>query len=60
MKEKLLIVGAGGFCRVTLEHALKDFDCSFVDDGKSIGEVIDGVKVIGGVDDLLTLFTEYN
>lgn len=59
MKEKLLIVGAGGFGRVTLEHAIKDFDCSFVDDGKSIGEEINGVKVVGGVDDLSPLFTEY-
>lgn len=59
MKEKLLIVGAGGFGRVTLEHAIKDFDCSFVDDGKSIGEAINGVKVVGGVSDLPFLFTEY-
>ena len=59
MKEKLLIVGAGGFGRVTLEHAIKDFDCSFVDDGKSIGEEINGVKVVGGVSDLPSLFTEY-
>lgn len=50
MKEKLLIVGAGGFGRVTLEHAIKDFDCSFVDDGKSIGEEINGVKVVGGME----------
>ena len=59
MKDKLLIVGAGGFGRVTLEHAIKDFDCSFVDDGKSIGEEINGVKVVGGVSDLPFLFTEY-
>ena len=59
MKEKLLIVGAGGFGRVTLEHAIKYFDCSFVDDGKSIGEEINGVKVVGGVGDLPSLFTEY-
>ena len=59
MKEKLLIVGAGGFGRVTLEHAIKDFDCSFVDDGKSIGEEINGVKVVGGVSDLPSLFMEY-
>ena len=56
---KLLIVGAGGFGRVTLEHAIKDFDCSFVDDGKSIGEEINGVKVVGRVSDLPALFTEY-
>ena len=59
MKEKLLIVGAGGFGRVTLEHAIKNFDCSFVDDGKSIGSEINGVKVVGGVNDLPSLFTEY-
>ena len=59
MKEKLLIVGAGGFGRVTLEHAIKYFDCSFVDDGKSIGEEINGVKVVGGVSDFPFLFTEY-
>ena len=59
MKEKLLIVGAGGFGRVTLEHAIKDFDCSFVDDGKSIGEEINGVKVVGGVSDFISLFMEY-
>lgn len=58
MREKLLIVGAGGFGRVTLEHAIKQYDCSFVDDGKSIGEEINGVKVVGGVNDLSVLFTE--
>ena len=60
MKEKLLIVGAGGFGRVTLEHAIKDFDCSFVDDGKSIGVEINGVQVVGVVSDLPSLFMEYN
>ena len=59
MKDKLLIVGAGGFGRVTLEHAIKDFDCSFVDDGKPIGEEINGIKVVGGVNELPSLFTEY-
>ena len=47
LKEKLLIVGASGFGCVTLEHAIKVFDCSFVDDGKSIGEEINGLKVVG-------------
>lgn len=59
MKEKLLIVGAGGFGRVTLEHAIKQYDCSFVDDGKPIGEDINGIKVVGGVEDLISLFAEY-
>lgn len=59
MKDKLLIVGAGGFGRVTLEHAIKEYDCSFADDGKSIGEEINGVKVVGRVKDLPVLFDEY-
>lgn len=59
MREKLLIVGAGGFGRVTLEHATKEYDCSFVDDGKLIGEIVDGVEVVGKVNDLLFLFKEY-
>lgn len=59
MKEKFLIVGAGGFGRVTLEHAIKEYDYAFVDDGKSIDEEINGVKVVGGVKDLPSLFTEY-
>lgn len=59
MKEKLLIVGAGGFGRVTLEHAIKDYDCSFVDDGKSIGEKINGIEVVGGIKDLSLLFLKY-
>ena len=59
MKEKLLIVGAGGFGRVTLEHTIKEFDCSFIDDGKIIGEEINGVKVVGKISDLPSLFNEY-
>ena len=27
MKEKLLIVGAGGFGKVVFEHAIKDYEC---------------------------------
>lgn len=30
--KKLLIVGAGGLGRMTLEAALNDFECYFVDD----------------------------
>ncbi len=59
MKEKLLIVGAGGFGRVTLEHTIKEYECSFVDDGKTIGEEINGVKVVGGIKDLPSLFNDY-
>ena len=55
MASKLLIVGAGGFGRVTLEHASRQFDCAFVDDGQAVGTVVDGVKVVGGSSDLQRL-----
>ena len=55
MASKLLIVGAGGFGRVTLEHASRQFDCAFVDDGQAIGAVVDGVEVVGGSSDLQRL-----
>ena len=53
MKDKLLLVGAGGFGRVVLEHAIKEYDCAFVDDGKTVGELIDGVPVNEIVNDIL-------
>lgn len=59
MKEKLLIVGAGGFGRVTLEHAIKKYNCSFLDDGKPVGELINGVYVVGCLADLKSLYKEY-
>lgn len=59
MKEILLIVRASGFGRVTLEHAIKDYECSFVDDGKSIGERINGIEVVGFVEDLTSFFSKY-
>lgn len=46
MKEKLLLVGAGGFGRVVLEHAQQIFVCAFVDDGYEIGTKINGAEVI--------------
>ena len=55
MKPKLLIVGAGGFGRVTLEHASRQFDCAFVDDGQAVGTVVDGVEVVGDSSDLQRL-----
>ena len=33
MKEKLLLVGAGSFGRVVLEHCASRYDCAFLDDG---------------------------
>lgn len=58
MVSKLLIVGAGGFGRVTLEHASRQFDCAFVDDGRTAGAVVDGVEVVGGISDLQRLHDE--
>lgn len=56
--EKLLLVGAGGFGRVVLEHARLRYECAFVDDGA--GQVlVDGVPVIGTSTDLERLFPEY-
>ena len=52
MKTKLLIVGAGGFGRVTLEHASRQFDCAFVDDGQAVGAAVDGVLFHNGEDGL--------
>ncbi len=58
-KEKLLLVGAGGFGRVVSEMAVINYDCAFVDDGIENGTEICGIKVIGSISDLLTLFKEY-
>ena len=52
MREKLLLVGAGGFGRVVLEHASKKYECAFLDDGPEVGTVIDGVTVIGKTGEL--------
>ena len=59
MKEKMLIVGAGGFGRVVLEHAEKQFDCAFLDDGREIGTKVDSATVIGRIADLEKFFPEY-
>ena len=36
-KEKLLLVGAGGFGRMVAEQAMIEYDCAFVDDGQPVG-----------------------
>lgn len=59
MKEKLLLVGAGGFGRVVSEHVSQQYDCAFLDDGKEKGTVICGVPVIGTVADLAALYPTY-
>lgn len=58
-REKLLLVGAGGFGRVVSELARQTYDCAFIDDGTEIGAIICGIPVIGRTADLQTLFAEY-
>jgi len=59
MKEKLLLVGAGGFGRVVLEHAIQEYDCAFIDDGPEIGTLVNGTPVIGRTSELDKFFGEY-
>ena len=59
MKEKLLIVGAGGLGRVVLEQAEKDYECAFLDDGPQPGTIINGSEVIGGISKLHSCYPEY-
>lgn len=59
MMDKLLLVGAGGFGRIAMEHAIKQYDCAFVDDGLDIGTEVCGVKVVGHIENLPKLFNEY-
>lgn len=56
--EKLLLVGAGGFGRVVLEHASALYDCAFLDDGEV--KTVDGVSVVGTTDDIEKYFGNYN
>lgn len=58
-KEKVLLVGAGGFGRVVSETARLKYECAFVDDDIEIDTDICGVKVVGHTSDLADLFTEY-
>lgn len=58
-KEKLLLVGAGGFGRVVSETAVLNYDCAFVDDGVEKGTEICGVEVVGNTSDLLALFKHW-
>lgn len=58
-KERLLLIGAGGFGRVVSETAVLKYDCAFVDDGFEAGTEICGIKVVGHISDLPILFSEY-
>lgn len=59
-KEKLLLVGAGGFGRVVSETATLKYDCAFVDDGVPTGTEVCGVPVIGKICDLSELRKKYD
>lgn len=60
MKEKLLLVGAGGFGRVVMEHAIEQqYDVAFVDDGYEVGTEVCGIKIVGHIEDLPTLIRDY-
>lgn len=59
-KEKLLMVGAGGFGRMVAEQAMIEYDCAFVDDGRPMGTDICGIPVVGGLSDLPELRKNYD
>ena len=59
-KEKLLLVGAGGFGRMVAEQALLQYDCTFVDDGQPVGTEVCGIPVIGGIASLPELRKSYD
>lgn len=59
MKDKLIIVGAGVFGKVVLEHAMKDYECAFVDDGIEVGKRVCGCDIIGKTTDVQRLHSTY-
>ena len=59
-KEKLLLVGAGGFGRMVAEQAILQYDCAFVDDGQTVGTEVCGILVVGGIADLPELCKNYD
>ena len=59
MKEKLLLVGAGGFGRIAMEHAIKQYDCAFADDSYPDTKEVCSIPVVGKISDLPSLFNTY-
>lgn len=57
--QKLLLIGAGGFGRVVLEHVSSLYECAFLDDGFEIGTVVDCAPVIGKTKEMVSLYPEY-
>ena len=51
-RERLLLVGSGGFGKVVSELAKETYDCAFVDDGFEVGTVICDIPVAGHISDL--------
>ena len=58
-KEKLLLIGAGGFGRVTSELARQSYECAFIDDGVETGTEICDIPMIGHTENLRELCGEY-
>lgn len=60
MKNKLLLVGAGGFGRVVSEQARLQYDCAFVDDAFDVGVEICDITMVGHISDLRALRKDYD
>lgn len=58
-KEKLLLVGAGGFGRMVAEQAMLQYDCAFVDDGQPVGTEVCSTPVVGEIANLPELRKSY-
>ena len=59
-KEKLLLVGSGGFGRMVAEQAMRQYDCAFVADGQAVGTDICGIPVVGCIANLPELRKDYD
>ena len=58
--DKLIIVGAGGHGRCCLDIAREKYDeIMFLDDGL-VGQIVNDCKVIGKIEEMKTLFPQYN
>ncbi len=58
--KKLLIVGAGGLGKMVMEAATENFECFFVDDNYSKGQLVCDTLVVGEIEDLKKLKEEYD
>ena len=60
MKNKLLLVGVGGFGRVVSEQARLQYDCAFVDDAFDVVVEICDIRMVGHISDLRGLRKHYD